>query len=298
MKEYNYCVQVKENDALRSSFNELTKKTFGFNFIDWYDAGHWGDMYIPYALLDKNKIVSNVSVNIMNFDMGGIQRKYIQLGTVMTDEAYRNKGLNRKILERILREYEGKVDGIYLFGNGRVLDYYPKFGFRKSKEYEYYISCESIKNIPYYKVEKIDMTIEEQPEKLYETIRNYTIDTINENDGMYMHDNIGLYQFWLDTEFGENIYYLPELEIYLCVEIQGEVLYLHQIWGKEEVDITCLAKSFGENIREVVLGYTPVHKDKFSVREYKEEDSTLFILGEGLQCIEREKLKFPIMSHA
>ena len=75
-------------------------------------------------------------------------------------------------------------------------------------------------------------------------------------------------------------------------------MYLHQIWGKEEVDITCLAKSFGENIREVVLGYTPVHKDKFSVREYKEEDSTLFILGEGLQCIEREKLKFPIMSHA
>ena len=48
----------------------------------------------------------------------------------------------------------------------------------------------------------------------------------------------------------------------------------------------------------MVLGYTPVHKEKFLVREHKEEDCTLFILGEDLTRIEENQMMFPILSHA
>jgi len=47
-----------------------------------------------------------------------------------------------------------------------------------------------------------------------------------------------------------------------------------------------------------VLGYTPVHKDGLSVRIHKEEDCTLFILGEELRCVSERKMMFPILSHA
>lgn len=297
---YKYSIAVKNNDVLRESYNELTRNTFGFDFVNWYELGHWGEMYIPHAITDGDKVISSISVNLMQFDVGGVKKNYIQLGTVMTDTQYRERGLNRKIMEEVLKEYEGKVDGIYLFANDSVLNYYTKFGFKPSKEYEYYMQCEDKENIKSYVIEKVDMTHKEQCERLYDVIRNYSDDTnnLNENDAMYMSDNIGLYQFWLAAEYGKHVYYLPEIGNYVVAELKGDTLYIYQIFGKQQVDINRLTKSFGEKVNEVVLQYTPVNKENFSVREHKEEDCTLFILGEDLQCVERNKMMFPILSHA
>lgn len=64
------------------------------------------------------------------------------------------------------------------------------------------------------------------------------------------------------------------------------------------MDIARFAASFGEAVKEVVLEYTPAHKETFLVREHKEEDCTLFILGEDLERVEGEQMMFPVMSHA
>ena len=297
--KYKFSNEVKKNDVLRESFNQLTQQVFCFDFTGWYAAGHWGDDYLPHVLLDGERVISNVSVNLMKFDVQGVLKHYIQLGTVMTDSNYRNQGLNREIMERILEEYSGKVDGIYLFGNDSVIHYYPKFGFKPIKEYEYYLQCEELTKTDAYRIEKIDMTKVEQCERLYDRIREYAIDDHrNQNDGMYMSENLGLYQFWLANGYSEQVYYLPENECYVIANLKEEVLQLHQMIGKQQVDMLRLAKAFSDTVKEVVLGYTPVHKEQFFVREHKEEDCTLFILGEDLNIVERDKMRFPVLSHA
>lgn len=295
---YSYRTNIKDNDAWRRSFNELTQQTFCFDFEDWYAAGHWGEMYIPHVLCDGDKVITNVSVNLMQFDVQGVKKNYIQIGTVMTDEAYRGQGLNREIMERILEEYVGKADGIYLFANDSVVNYYPKFGFKPAKEYEYYMTCE--KKAEAYTLKKVDAEDQEQCEELYELIRKDAgaSDKRNENDGMYMSENLGLYQFWIAAGFGEDLFYIPETGNYAAAKVDGAVLRIHQIFGKQQVDIARLAASFGEAVKEVVLEYTPAHKEAFLVREHKEEDCTLFILGEDLERVEGEKMMFPVMSHA
>lgn len=305
--KYTYKIQVKDNDKLRESFNKLTQKTFCFNFKDWYDAGHWGDLYIPHVLLDLDgeNVISNVSVNIMEFDICGEHKKYLQIGTVMTDNQYRNQGLNAWIMNQILKEYEGQVDGIYLFGNDSVLNYYPKFGFQPSKEYEYYMSYEDKSDIFPYILEQVDITQNEQSERLYSFINQYSDDSNkqenkkqNQNDAMYMSKNLNLYQFWLAMDYGKQIYYLLETNTYVIAHVENETLYVHQIYGREQVDIQRLAKSFTQPIKEIILEYTPVHKDQYQVREFKEEDCTLFIIGEDLKRIEQDKMRFAILSHA
>ena len=62
----------------------------------------------------------------------------------MTDEKYRNRGLIRQIMEEIDKDYSEIVDGIFLFANDEVLDFYPKFGFQKSGEYETEEGCLSL----------------------------------------------------------------------------------------------------------------------------------------------------------
>ena len=298
--KYEFCNKVRDNDIIRASFNELTRQTFGFDFVGWYEAGQWGDFYIPHVLLDGEKVVSNVSVNIMQFDRNGVKKNYIQIGTVMTDNAYRGQGLNRKIMEHILTEYMDKVDGIYLFGNDDVVNYYPKFGFKPAKEYEYYLTCGKHANEERYKVEKVDMQDVAQAEKFYEFMRLYKVDADeqNQNDAMYMSENVNLFQFWLGAGYGDCVYYIPERNAYAILEVDGDRVLICQIFGKTEVDEECLAKTVNADAKEVLLGFTPVQKEKYLVREHKEEDCTMFIIGEDLKCMEEEKMMFPLLSHA
>ena len=290
----------KEDQQLLDSFNELTRNTFGFDFTGWHAAGHFSDMYVPHVLTDEGKVVSNVSVNRMQFDMGGVIKNYIQIGTVMTDNAYRGQGLNRKIMESIMQEYAGKVDGIYLFGNDSVLEYYPKFGFIPCEEYEYYFTYDSKRDVVPYTMKQVDMADEAQAKQLYAVMENYSVtpDVLNENDALYMSENICLYHFWMDSEYRDNIYYLPECKAYVVAAVEEDKLKLYQIIGKEKVDVKRIAKAFGEGFSEVVFGYTPVYKEGLSVRIHKEEDCTLFVLGEDLKCVSEKKMMFPILSHA
>ena len=294
---YNYTTAVRDNAILRKSFNELTQKVFGFDFEDWYQSGHWGDLYIPHVLVDGEKVVSNVSVNLIQFAVDGTQKNYIQIGTVMTDPEYRGQGLNREIMERILKEYAGKVDGIYLFGNDSVVNYYPKFGFKPSKEYEYYMPCSKRENLLSYTLEKVDLSDKDQCTRLYDFITSCA-DITPQNDALYMNENLGLYQFWFAADCGDSIYYLPEADAYVVADLQEQTLCINQIWGKARLDLARLVASFEGDITEAVFGFTPAQNENLLVREHKEEDCTLFIIGEDLKRIERDKMMFPILSHA
>ena len=94
------------------------------------------------------------------------------------------------------------------------------------------------------------------------------------------------------------IFHLPEADAYLIARVEEKVLHVYQIFGKKQLQPERLISSFSERIEEMVFGYTPVHKEKFLVREHKEEDCTLFILGEDLTRIEENQMMFPILSHA
>lgn len=128
---------IRNNEAVRASFNKLAADTFGLSFEQWYQDGYWTDLYIPYVLLDGGRVIANVSVNIIDTQWKGQTRKYIQLGTVMTAPGYRKQGLSRFLLEEALSDWKGLCDAIYLFANDSVLDFYPKFGFVKENEYVY-----------------------------------------------------------------------------------------------------------------------------------------------------------------
>lgn len=130
------------DDTLRHALNELTRKTFGFDFESWVTGGYFEGDYIPYSFIEDGKIVSNVSVNRMTFLQNGVERNYIQLGTVMTDAAYRKQGLARKLLEHVVNQYKDSCDGFYLFANLGAVDFYDRCGFSKINEYGYSVKEE------------------------------------------------------------------------------------------------------------------------------------------------------------
>ncbi|MBU3144597.1 GNAT family N-acetyltransferase [Clostridium sp. CF012] len=288
--KYTYIIDYKNNDKLRKSLNELTEKTFGINFIEWYSNGFWGEEYIPYSLVNDEKVISNVSVNLMDFDMDGTKKHYVQIGTVMTDKDYRGQGLSRYLMEKVIDEYKNKVDGIYLFGNDSVVNFYPKFGFVKSKEYQYSKNIYSISNVK--KIEHVDMSDKTNWKNLFYIVKNSI------SNDRFSLDNLGLVAFYTTGFMSDSVSYLAEEDTYIIADVKEEHLFIYQIIASHKVNLEKVISSFGSEITKVTLGFTPYDGNGYTMEEFHEEDCTLFILGKDLENIEKKKLMFPTLSHA
>jgi ribosomal protein S18 acetylase RimI-like enzyme len=291
-KKYIYKCNYKEDITLRNSFNSLTEKTYGFNFEQWYEDGYWGDKYIPYSLLDGDKVVSNVSVNIMDFLILGEQKRYVQIGTVMTDEDYRGQGLCRALMEIVLKEWENKCDLIYLFANDSVLDFYPKFGFNVCDEYQY--SINKTKEDKSEKIRKMSMDNDKNREFVYNMVCN----TISFSK-ISIKNNISLIMFYCTYFMKDNIYYLEDYDAIVICDFNEDVLYLQDVFSTKEVKLDNIINAMmNEKTKKVVLEFTPNNISSYEKSLVNEEDTTLFIKIGKDKPFKTGDLMFPILSHA
>ena len=289
---YGYAVNFKDNDGLRSSFNSLTRRTYGFDFEEWYQNGYWQNRYIPYSLLDGNNIISNVSVNVIDFLFVGEKRKFIQIGTVMTDKDYRNQGLNRFLMERVLEEWEDRCDLIYLFANDSVLDFYPKFGFVSAPEYQHSkaISAENST----YNVTKLNMSDEKDRILLFNTINGSV-----HFSQLAMHDNASLVMFYCTSFMNQNVYYIKALDAIVIADFNDNVLHLNDVFCRSNVPLDdIIAAMVNKEIKKIVLGFTPKNTASFEETLLNEEDTTLFIMKDKSDIFKNRKIMFPVLSHA
>lgn len=290
-EEYTLITNFKENEIYRRGLNQLTKKTFGFDFEDWYKAGYWGDRYIPYALLHQDKLVANVSANPLDFLVDGKRKSYLQLGTVMTDEAYRGKGLSRALMELVLKEYEG-VELIFLYANDSVTEFYPKFGFLPADEYIHSkMMHRSGKQHPY---RRLDMDSAEDRDLLFKLVRE-SIPAAR----ISMLDNPGLVMFYLTKFMRENIYYLEEPKLAAVAEREGDALLLQDVFASGEFELDDVISSLMDrDTMKVVLGFTPKDTRGYDCEPLVEEGSTFFVLRNpsASACVPGQG-RFPLLSH-
>lgn len=75
MQEFIFTKDLKNNESLRKSFFELAADTFGLSFENWYQKGGWSERYIPFSFVEGEKVIANVSVNILEFIIHGEKKK-------------------------------------------------------------------------------------------------------------------------------------------------------------------------------------------------------------------------------
>lgn len=279
----------RDDRALRESFNALAEQTFGLNFERWYQNDFWGDHYDPHSIVIDGKVVSNVSVNRCDLVIGGKRHRILQLGTVMTAPEYRGRGYGRAIMEYIEKEY-ADVDGIYLFANDTVVDYYPKFGFRPGVEYAY---RRAVSQTGERKAEQIIMNNPERWAKLSEAMERSTF-----REGCRMVDNPGLVFFYVSQFMQEAVFYIAELDAWVIAELEEGVLTIHSIFAGGEVTIDDVAAAFGPEVKELALGFAPERADGWEISEIREEDTHFFVRGAVFGEFGEKKLRIPSLSHA
>jgi len=283
------------DDTLRHALNDLTRKTFGFDFEDWVTGGYFEGDYIPYSFIENGKIISNVSANRMTFLQNGVDRNYIQIGTVMTDEAYRRHGLAKKLMDHVVKQYKDGCDGFYLFANPDAVDFYNKCSFSKETEYRYSVKNEFCMGKSAGEIFMPVNTADEQMKQKYmDMVRRSAV-----NSSLEQLNKFGLQMFY--SADMENVYYAKDMDCFIVAEMEENTLLLQSVICENHVTLLDVLQRVKGEYHNCQLGFTPALKDMdICVAEQYDgaDDYRLFYLGEQLKSIENEKLYFPELSHA
>lgn len=280
----------QDDEMTRKSFNRLAGQIFGLDFEKWYQNGYWKNNYIPYSIIEEEEVLANVSVSPMLFLENGKSKCYIQLGTVMTCKSCRNQGLIRKLIQEIQKDYEGKADGWFLFANESVLDFYPKFGFRRSDEFEY---VKAVTNEEDAFAISVPMKEKSDYLKLQQAMKESC-----PQSSFWLESKEELTMFYALDYMGKHIYFVPEQNAYVFASIKAGQLHLHQVFSPDRVNLDRIAAAFGKEVKSLVLGFSPIDKKGFLCRKTVETDTVLHIKGSELNSIERECLRIPELAHA
>lgn len=293
MKELTFLKGYQQEDKKRHAFDSLAIKTFDLSFEAWYQSGYWREKYIPYTLFDGEQAVANISVNIMDFNILGNEQRAIQIGTVMTDEAYRKQGLSRMLIEKVFEDWKADNHFVYLFANATVWTFYPKFGFRPVKQYQYYRTP-----IPAPSTHFIKLNMDEKVnrEKLYDYAQNsIPLGKIS------MQGNSDLVMFYCITVYKDNVFYLPELDVIAIAEVNERQMHLLDVFSKKQADLDeVISAVCDETIEVVMLGFSPNDCSSYARFLVDEEakDEMLFVETGKTIIFDENQLMFPLLSHA
>ena len=310
----------RNDDILRHSFNQLALDTFGLDFEDWYQNGYWTDRYLPYSILIDGEVCANVSVNRTDFMVNGEIKRWLQLGTVMTAEDCRHQGLIRLLMEEIEKDYAGTVDGMYLFANDEVLEFYPKFGFQTAKQYEYIREIADSKDNESDNNSDIIGELGGVSKSLPKFVPTPLIDKAGwdmlqdrilhsaSHSSLEMIDNSQLNMFYVSKFMQDCIYYCEDLDTYVIAEQDWDSVVIHAVISNKKQDLVQISDSIAAvfvasntdgdlPLRQVRLGFTPEDPAGFLCRELDQTDSMFFVKGD-VELVEDQRMMIPTLAHA
>jgi GNAT superfamily N-acetyltransferase len=292
VEQLQFAKNYQANQTLRISFNDLAKTTLGINFEPWYEKGFWTNRYEPYSFIDGVKVVANVSVNKLDLIINGELKKAIQIGTVMTHSHYQNRGLSKRLMNKVLGDYEEQVDVIYLFANHSVLDYYPKFGFKAVDEHLFSMKFSGSINASSH-IEKLNPTCSRDLAFIYEFAKK------RQPISQYLStsNTAELVMFYSMYVFPENIVYLKDENVIIIYKQEGDTLHLYDVISQIPFQIdSVLAGIADEKTMKVVFYFTPELTLDVEYEKYDDSGAMFVKLNEDVKL--PKKFKHPMISQA
>jgi len=267
-KEYQY------------KLNNLLKDIF-FDFMFWYDLNLWDENYESYSIVDKDEIVSNICVYKTHIIFNGKRYSALSVGAVATKKEYRGRGLAGTLMKHIIEKYDNVP--MYLSANDNVVNFYPKFGFRRV--YEKLPVCECAVNNHI------------RPNKLsYDDPRvwNYVYNRVNFSKKLDCLNSVSINIFHIYWGYLRDcIYEIPEIDTMVIARQNGEVLKLIGVFSLKDICFSELTRYLPfTGVKRIEFGFMPYWPDvNYTMTEY--ETDPLFV--RGVNC-DLGDFKFPELS--
>jgi GNAT superfamily N-acetyltransferase len=278
----------------RLGLNALAGKVFGIEFEKWYQLGFWNDCYVCYSFVAGARVVANVSASQLDLLWKGERYRAVQIGAVMTDPDYRNRGLAAQLMNAVLEEYESNCEMVYLFANVTALEFYPKFGFTPAPESRFTgeigetsYGCEAVR--------KLDLANGADLELLRRLIRER-----QPFSGVLDVDRVaGILAWHCLYRFAEHLYYFAGLNLLALCRVEGDALHLYDLIGSDKPELLQpILKSLApDGIRKAVFHFTPDFQDIQPQCHPAEAGGDTFFIKSAILRLTGEFL-YPFTAHA
>jgi predicted N-acetyltransferase YhbS len=203
---------------------------------------------VPYVFIDGGKIVVNVSISKIKLIIKGETKEAIQIGTVMAHPNYRNQRLSASLINKVIEEFDEKVDIMYLFGNQSVLEFYPKFGFKKSDESLFTTTFTGNQNKS-TGIHKLDCTNKDHLDFIYK----FTPKRLPVSQIFGAADTKELFMFYSLYVFREKIYYIDQEDVIVIFENEEKQINIFDIVIKKDYCIENILNKIATNDTSVII---------------------------------------------
>jgi hypothetical protein len=210
----------------------------------------------------------------------------------MASPSFRNQGLSRLLMGKIMEKWGDSCDLLYLFANNSVRGFYPKFGFSAVDEYQ--CSKSIARTCGGMTAQKADMGDALVRQRLVQKI-----DSAKAIADIHMQGFSGLVMFYCTSSLRDNVFYLPQHNAFAVAENNCGTLSLYGLFCERDIPLDEVAAALSTNAdTKLELGFTPRNKSGFAQTLLREEDTTLFVMGKDARLWQENRMMFPILSRA
>jgi predicted N-acetyltransferase YhbS len=293
MRKLEFETGYQKDASLRASFCKLANQIFGLDFEKWYDKGFWQERYIPFSFIDEGEVIANVSVNKIDLVIGGKTHSALQIGTVMTHPDYRNQGLSRKLMEKVLDEFEGQYEFMYLFANDTVMDFYPKFGFQQVEERQFSAASFSTGTAK-EKVKKLDIADASD----FQVITGFVEGRVPVSNRFATANAKGITMYHCLNVFSNHLYYLKSQDVLAIFQKEGQQVELFDIISKGPVSIRSVVEAIADAETETILFYFTPDDEELQIESKLFKRSGALFVRENSSCSYPREIMHPVTSEA
>jgi GNAT superfamily N-acetyltransferase len=258
------------------------------SFKGWYELAGWDEGYCAIALADGDEIVANASVQRMSVILDGRKLTGWQFGAVGVIPSWRGKGLQREIMPRALA-LAAPADFVFLFANDNVLDFYPRYGFRRVIEHVH-VADISIAPSP-HRARKLLLSSAADRDLILRVASDARPVTT-----LFGAKDYGRVLLWYWTNYYQDGFYYDErFDALAVVEQEPGMIRVCDVLSARAVHLPeVLAALIAEPIHRVEFGFTPelLWPDARPAHPYT--DSPLFVRGEF--TLPATPFKYPVLA--
>ena len=266
----------RDDSRLREQFYNFIQVIFPWaDFRTWYELGFWSDKYIPYSIVEDNRIVANVSASRMEVIINGKARRGLQLGTVGTIPDYRGRGHSRLLMEYVLDRYRREVDTLYLFANESVTDFYTRFGFEQKQE-SIFRKRQTLSNSRF---DAQVLSYEDENDRAIVKRLLATRCPLTERFGARNYDFV-FYWHWINV-FPDRLFYLENEDLLLITTEGNGLLRVYDVICEKPINLSgYLERALRADKIDTIEFCFPPDVYRFEFDETVFDDSLLFVQGD------------------
>jgi len=266
-----FVTDYAKDKGLRDSLNELSNEIFGITVLKEDDVH-----YVPFSFVEDSKTVANVSVGRFHQYINGKRQVAYMIQTVCTLPDYRRQGLIRRLFQHV-DEYINAQNGVaFLLANRNLEDFYRQFGFTPVQFASHFEEVPPDVPIRSDGTTKVNLQNPDERKRFREYIRQRG--SVSDVYGDIEQD--WLFLWYCDHFFGNDIYYILELDVYTVCKSTGECLEIFDVVGQTIPKIEALYSNIGtDSIQKIKYYFTP-DKTGSSYKAVIDEQDYFFTRGQ------------------